>query len=324
MEKIYVASNLPNSALSQLNSLDSSIEYWDGEETISEQELIRNLMDKTILICGIDVQVTEKVMNSANSLKLITNIGDGYSNIDINFATKANIIVTNAPTKNSIASTAEQTVTLLLSVSREILKGDSLMRSHDFKGWRVTGYVGGHQVYGKKIVIVGMGRVGKKVVELLSGFAIDLYFVDPKPVDPLFVKKYRLKQVTLEEGLRIADYVTLNCDLTKDNYNMITSKQLNMMKKSSFLINCARGPLVHEKDLTTALKNNVIAGAALDVYEFEPKVGAELASLPEVVLTPHAGNATVEARQEMALDAIENVQNYVNNKPLNYIVNIRD
>lgn len=320
MMKIFVASNLPDSVIVQLNKLDIFIEFWKGEETISEQELIKNLTDKTILICGIDVQVTKQVIESAKSLKLITNVGDGYSNIDMNFAKKFNIIVTNAPTKDSIASTAEQTVTLLLSLSREILKGDSLMRSHGFKGWRVTGYVGGHQVYGKKIVIVGMGRVGKKVVELLSGFDLDLYFVDPKPIDPIFIEKYCLKQIKLEDGLRIADYVTLNCNLTKDNYNMITSKQLNMMKKSSFLINCARGPLINEKDLTTALKNKVIAGAALDVYEFEPKVGEELASLSEAILTPHAGNATFEARREMALDAVANVENYVKNKPLNYVV----
>lgn len=324
MDKVFVASQLPQSALFELDKLTSSIDYWEKEETITEQELILKLKEKTILICGIDVQVTKKILEASPSLKLITNVGDGYSNIDLKAANQHQVLVTNAPTNDSIASTAEQTVTLLLSVSRKILQGDTVMREHRFSGWRVTGYVGGHQVYGKKVVIIGLGRVGKKVVELLSGFDVDLYYVDPKPIDPLFLKQYQLKNVTLEEGLKLADYVTLNCTLTQENHHMIQSEELDMMKETSYLINCARGPLINEQDLTEALKDKKIAGAALDVYEFEPKISKELASLSSVVLTPHAGNATIEAREEMAMDAVRNVGSYLKGQPLSYLVESKE
>ncbi|MHC5227619.1 NAD(P)-dependent oxidoreductase [Enterococcus sp. LJL99] len=320
MKKIFIASQLPEKAMTYLDNQSITFDYWTSPNTISEAELIDKLKDVSILVCGIDVSVTKDVIQASPQLKLIANVGDGFSNIDTDFAKENNILITNAPTTDSIASTAEQTVTLLLSLSRKLLSGDTMMKEHKFQGWKVTGYVGGHQVYRKKIVIIGMGKIGRKVVEMLAGFKMDFYYVDPKTVDVDFATKFALKKVSLENGLKLADYVTINCSLNEENVHMISSNQLSLMKPSAYLINCARGPLVNEKDLCSAITQNQIAGAALDVYEFEPKVSKELAQLDNVVLTPHAGNATVEARNEMAMDAVYNVVKFITNKPLDYIV----
>lgn len=320
MNTIFIANQLPEKAIQQFRDAQIAFDYWNHLEEISEDRLIQSLEGKEILICGVDVSVTKKVIEAVPTLKLIANVGDGYSNIDIDMARLKGIKVTNAPTIDSIASTAELTVTLLLTLSRDILNSDQLMRSGKFIGWRVTGYVGGHQMYGKKILIVGLGRVGKLVAEMLQGFHMDIYYTDPIAADAAFEERCHLKRVSLEEGLSVADYVTLNCDLTAENMGMIGIDQLKQMKKEAYLINCARGPLVKEADLVTALEEHVIAGAALDVYEFEPKVSEKLVNMRNTVLTPHTGNATYEARNEMAMDAVTETIRYLKGEDLLYPV----
>ena len=320
MTQVFIASKLPQEALDQLTQAGIQFDYWDSLTALTDAELIERLQGKTVLICGINVTINANIINNSPGLKLIANVGDGYSNIDLQAAKLKGLQITNAPTIDSIASTAEETVTLLLSLSRQILAGNELMRAHAFKGWQVTGYVGGHQVYGKKLVIVGMGRIGKVVAQMLSGFNMDMYYVDPVAVSDEFAKQYNLQHVSLEEGLKIADYLTVNCELTADNQHMFTLKEFSLMNPSAYFINCARGPLVKEADLVTALQQKKIAGAALDVYEFELEVSQALAELPNTVLMPHAGNATYEARMEMELDAVNEAIHYLQNKPLKYPV----
>lgn len=320
MSQIYIASQLPEKAMQLLQEAQIEFEAWDSSKEIEQAALIQGLQGKEILICGVDVSVTKAVIEACPTLKLIANVGDGYSNIDLDAARKKGIQVTNAPTTDSIASTAELTVTLILTLSRKILTSDHLMRSGGFKGWRVTGYLGGHQVYGKKLLIIGLGRVGKVVAQMLCPFAMDLYYTDPVAAAPTFEDKYQLKRVSLEEGLALADYVSLNCDLTDENSGMIGIQQLKRMKKDAYLINCARGPLVKEADLVTALEERIIAGAALDVYEYEPKVSEKLTQMTNTVLTPHVGNATYEARNEMALDAVTEAIRYTKGEDLLYPV----
>ncbi len=322
MSKIFIASKLPEQALDLLRQANLQFDYHDSLTALTEAELIEKLNGKEVLVCGINVNVSENVINHSPSLKLIANVGDGYSNIDLKAAKAKNLLITNAPTEDSIASTAEQTVTLALALSRQIRQGDQMMRDHKFDGWQVTGYVGGHQVYGKKVVIIGLGRVGKIVAQMFSGFNMDIYYVDPIAAPEDFAKQYNLKQISFEEGLKIADYITLNCDLTADNQHMFTIKEFSLMKPSAYFINCARGPLIKESDLVTALTEQKIAGAALDVYEFEPKVSDALANLTNTILTPHAGNASYEARLEMAQDAVSETIHYFKQEPLKYPVKL--
>lgn len=320
MNQVFIASQLPERAIQALQSAQIKFDYWDSLNEISQDELIQSLNGKEALICGVDVSVTKEVIESVPTLKLIANVGDGYSNIDIKTAKAHGIQVTNAPTTDSIASTAELTVTLILTLSRNILNSDRFLRSGEFEGWRVTGYLGGHQVYGKKLLIIGLGRVGKIVAKIMSRFDMEIYYVDPVAADAEFEKTYQLQRVSLEEGLPVVDYVTLNCDLTDTNGGMIGLEQLKQMKKEAYLINCARGPLVKEADLIMALEEKMIAGAALDVYEYEPKVSEKLRKMTNTVLTPHTGNATYEARNEMAMDAVTEVIRYLKGENLLYPV----
>lgn len=320
MAEVYSAVALPGEALELLREAGADYRIFDGAADITEEQLTAAVGDAEVLISAVNIGVTATVIAAAPKLKLIANVGDGYSNIDLDAARARGIAVTNAPTIDSVASTAEQAVALLLAASRRLLGGDRLMRSGDFAGWEVTGYVGGHQVYGKSLLIVGLGRIGRLVAQMLSGFGMTMHYVDPVAADADFVAEYGLTRVDLEEGLALADYVTLHCDLTDDNAGMIDARRLAQMKKTAYLVNAARGPLVVEDDLVAALQAGTIAGAALDTFQHEPQISAALAALDNVVLSPHAGNATVEARHEMARDAVGNAVAHLRGEPLEYVV----
>lgn len=320
MTKVLVAVALPDDATELLTNAGLDVDFWTGPGDMPAAELAARVADAQVLISALNVTVSADVIAAAPKLELIANVGDGYSNIDLAAAQARGIRITNAPGVDSIASTAEQTVTLLLALSRTVIAGDRMMRAEKFTGWEVTGYVGGHQVYGKKVLIIGLGRVGRVVAQMLSGFGVQLRYVDPVEVDPAFAAAHELERVELEAGLPWADYVTVNCALTDENAFMIDAPQLAAMKRSAYLINCARGPLVREAALVGALERGEIAGAALDVYEHEPHVAEELTRMDNVVLTPHAGNATVEARHEMALAAAHNAVAFAAGRPLDDVV----
>lgn len=323
MEQVFVAVDLPEPAQAQLEALGVPVDYWKPSHpgaTITTPELIEYASNATILISAVNVAVPAEYLRSAPHLRLVANIGDGYDNIDIAVAKSQGIAVTNAPTRDSVASTAELTVALTLAVSRKIIPGDEMMRKNAFSGWQVTGYVGGHQVFGKKIIIIGLGRVGKLVAQILSGFETEISYVDPVAAPADFATRYRLARVTLEEGLSQADYLTLNCSLNDQTRSLIDAQALSLMKPEAYLINCARGGIVDEDALLEALNRHQIAGAAIDTPQHEPRINPALAALPNVVATPHAGNATFEARVEMSLDASKNVALFLAGKPLLYQV----
>lgn len=316
MTHVFVAEQIPEDSQRLLEESGLDVDYWEGPGDISAAELLARTAPADVLVSAVNVAVSDKVMTGAPKLGLIANIGDGFSNIDVEAAKARGIKVTNAPGHDSIVSTAEQTVALLLSLSRRVIPGDTMMKANDFKGWEVTGYVGGHQVAGKKLLIIGMGRVGSAVAQMMSGFKMTIRYVDPVEADRGFAAAHHLERVTLEEGLAWADYVTLNCALTADNEFMIDAPELALMQQNAYLVNCARGPLLREDALIAALKNRQIAGAALDVYQHEPHVSPELTTMENVVLTPHAGNATVEARHEMARTAVNNAIAFAAGRPL--------
>ena len=320
MTHVFIATPLPQESLELLSKAGIGHDIWNSEVSIPVEELKTRVKDVQVLVSAVNVDVPAEVIEGASNLKLIANVGDGYSNIDLASAKNRGVAVTNAPGRDSVASTAEQTVASILALSRDLLAGDAMMKANAFPGWQVTGYVGGHQVYGKKLLIIGLGRIGSLVAKMLHAFDMEIAYVDTVAADPDFVSELALTRMELDQGLAWADYVSLNCDLTPENHLMISAPQLALMRPEAYLINCARGPLVKEADLVEALKAGQIRGAALDTYEFEPKVSPQLAALPNVVLTPHAGNATVEARHEMADTAVLNAISQVQGKPLKYRV----
>jgi len=321
MHKVLITTEIPEQALAKLKQAGIGYQMYTGASNTPEQYIRDHLRDASAIVSAVNVPITPEIIENGSDIRVIANIGDGYGNIDIETASRRGIPVTNTPTHDSTFSTAELTFALLLALSRKIVSGHKMCERQAFPGWRVTGYLGGHQVAGKKLAIVGFGRIGKTVAKMAGGFDMEMTYVDPVAADAESEKKLRVSRVTLEEALGSADYLTLNCAYSEKNHHMIDEAQFSLMRPQTYLINCARGPLINEATLVAALNEQKIAGAALDVHEFEPHITDGLRKLDNVVLTPHIGNDTVEARNQMADTAIEQVINALSGKPLSYVVN---
>ena len=195
---------------------------------------------------------------------------------------------------------------LLLAVSRRIAEGDQLCRTTGFNGWAPLFFLG-REVSGKTLGIIGFGNIGRSVAKKANGFDLNVLYYDILRESEEKEKELGIKYSDFEELLKKSDFITINSAYVPALKHMIDEKEFLLMKNTAYLINCARGPIVNEKALINALKTKKIEGAALDVYEFEPKIGDELKHMKNVVLTPHIGNATVETREQMALCAARNI-----------------
>ncbi|WP_270998546.1 NAD(P)-dependent oxidoreductase [Listeria seeligeri] len=283
-----------------------ALEKWQVETIIGEELTEENLIKKAArvdaIICPLSTQITAKVLESAENLKIVANIGAGFDNIDVKKSKELGIAVTNTPDVSTEA-TAELTLGLILAVARRITEGDRLCREtpEEFKGWAPTFFLG-TELTGKTLGIIGLGRIGQAVAKRAVAFGMKIIYSGHNQKD------WDAEFVSQEELLKRSDVVTIHAAYNPDLKHLINEETLRMMKPSAFLINAARGPVVEEAALVKALKNEEIAGAALDVFEFEPKIGEELRGLNNVVLTPHIGNATVETRSEMGRMAISNVE----------------
>ncbi|MBC2019102.1 NAD(P)-dependent oxidoreductase [Listeria seeligeri] len=283
-----------------------ALEKWQVEtiigEELTEENLIKKAAKVDAIICPLSTQITAKVLESAENLKIVANIGAGFDNIDVKKAKELGIAVTNTPDVSTEA-TAELTLGLILAVARRITEGDRLCREtpEEFKGWAPTFFLG-TELTGKTLGIIGLGRIGQAVAKRAVSFGMKIIYSGHNQKD------WDAEFVSQEELLKCSDVVTIHAAYNPDLKHLINEETLRMMKPSAFLINAARGPVVEEAALVKALKNEEIAGAALDVFEFEPKIGEELRGLDNVVLTPHIGNATVETRSEMGRMAISNVE----------------
>lgn len=286
---------------------------------ISRKELLAGVKDADILLPILTDPIDAKVMDAAPNLKLIANYGAGYNNIDVEAATERGIMVTNTPGVLT-DTTAESTMALMLSLAHRVAESERVMRDGKYPGWGPMLYLGS-QLSGKTLGIVGMGRIGTRVAEMAyHGFGMNiLYHTQHKERD--VEHTLSAKKVTLPTLLKKSDFVSLHVPLTDGTTHMIGTKELRMMKKEAYLINTARGPVIDEKALVSALKKKTIAGAALDVYENEPKMAPGLAKLHNAVLTPHIASATIETRTAMSMLAAKNVRAFAQRKPLPALVN---
>ncbi|MFY4765380.1 phosphoglycerate dehydrogenase [Campylobacter sp. GB48] len=270
---------------------------------ISSQELAEDIKDAEILIAGTE-KITEEVLQNAPNLKLISRVGIGLDGIDFELCRKYNIKVVYTPDAPTMA-VAELCVGLILDLSRKISFTDVNLKQGIWN--RHMGML----LYGKTIGIIGMGRIGKSLIKLLSSFNVSFKVCEPNP-DFAFLKMYNIKLVDKEKLLRESDVVSLNLPLKKDTIDYLTLDDLEKMKKSAILINTARGGIVNEQDLFIALRDKIIAGAAVDVFEEEPYKG-KLRELDNVVLTCHMGASTIESRTDMETQAVEEAIRYKNN-----------
>ncbi|EOC6381040.1 2-hydroxyacid dehydrogenase family protein [Listeria monocytogenes] len=301
---VFVAGKLLPETMEALSKWD--VKVFSGEENITEAELIKNVTEVDAIICPLSSPISAKVLELAKNLKIVANIGAGFDNIDVKKAQELGIAVTNTPDVSTEA-TAELTLGLILDVARRISEGDRLCREtpEQFKGWAPTFFLG-TELSGKTLGIIGLGRIGQAVAKRAAAFGMKIIYSGHHP--KAVAKEWNAEFVSQEELLKRSDVVTIHAAYSPSLKHLLNETTLKTMKSSAFMINAARGPVVEEAALIKALEAGIIAGAALDVFEFEPKIGEDLAKLDNVVLTPHIGNATVETRAKMGQIAIANVE----------------
>ncbi|WP_409228177.1 2-hydroxyacid dehydrogenase family protein [Gudongella sp. SC589] len=304
MKKIFITGMIPEIAYSKLSeSYDVTMNR--GEKPLSKDQIVEGIKDKDALLCILSDRIDREIMESNPNLEIIANYGAGFDNIDLMAARENSILVTNTPLVSTV-STAELTFALMLGITRRISEGERLMRSGGFQGWAPMFHLG-TQLEGKKLGIIGMGNIGKKVARIAKGFQMEVVYHNRSRMSEFEEKEYSVQYRSLEDLLGESDIVTLHLSYHKSLHHYIGDREIGMMKDSAYLINAARGPLVDEKTLLKALVDKRIAGAALDVFELEPEVTEGLEKLDNVLITPHIGNATIEARTSMAQVASENI-----------------
>ena len=264
---------------------------------LRKDEIIEICKDAIGIISGTEL-LDADVIGKLHSLQIISRCGVGIDNIDLKVAEELGIKIFNTPDAPTLA-VAELTIGLIFALSRHIVEADNSIREGKWKKYM------GSLLYNKKVGIVGLGRIGKKVSELLVPFGAEILSCEPNP-DKDFVNMHRIKNIPLKELLSNADIVTLHLGCKKEKRCFLGKEELDLMKTSAFLINTARGGLVDEKALIDSLKNNKICGAAIDVYEKEPYTGS-LRKLKNVILTSHMGSYAKEARIKMEREAVDNL-----------------
>lgn len=317
MTKIYSAVKLPDSAVKLITDQSFELDMHDELTTPDQQHIIEKIKGADGLITGVNVNVTSEIIDTNPNLKVIATVGSGYNNIDIETAKNHNIAVTNTPVYESVASTAELAITLMLAISRKIIPSHETALKNEFDGWQVMGYLGGNQVIGKTLAIIGFGQIGQFIGKLAQAFDMKILYVDleDKKTD------VNAKRVDMDEALKEADYVITQVNYNESSHHLIGKKEFEQMKETAYFINTARGGVVDEAALADALENNQIKGAALDVHEEEPHINERLIQLDNIILTPHIGNDTYEARDKMAEVAVDQAVKALKDQDLDYQVN---
>ena len=303
--KIFVTQLIPQAGLEILRRAHPEYGINAEERVLDREELLEGARGADALLTLLTDKIDAEVFEAAGpQLKIVANMAVGYDNVDVRDATRRGIMVTNTPGVLTDA-TADHAWALLFAVARRVPESEKYLRAGKFKGWGPLLFLGG-SVTGSTLGIVGAGRIGSAMMMKSRGFNMRVLYAD-KSSKPQLEAETGARRVELEELLRESDFVSLHVPLLPETVHLIHAGSLRLMKRTAYLVNTGRGPLVDEAALADALKNGVIAGAALDVFEREPAVHPELLHLDNVVLTPHTASATIESRSKMAVMAAENL-----------------
>ena len=294
---ILVTRSLPSSVVTRLRDLGSVDLYTDG--AMPAAALVQRVADKDALICLMTDEINKTVIDAGVRLKVIANVAVGYNNIDVACARSRGIVVTNTPDVLT-ESVADFTWAMILAVTRRLSEGDRLIRRGEWKGWALD-FMLGTELRGKQLGLVGFGRIARAVAARAPAFGMRVVYSDVAAVKGPF------ESMSLDRLLNTSDVVSLHVPLIPDTGHLIDKRALARMKRSAYLVNTARGPVVEEAALAWALQQRLIAGAALDVYENEPAAHPALLQLENVLLVPHLASATTETRTAMANLAVDNV-----------------
>lgn len=301
--KVFVTRKIPQPGLDLLKK-KCTLDINPYDRVLTKQEIVKGIKGKDGLLCLLTDPIDREVITAEPKLRMIASYAVGYDNIDVAAATQRGIPVSNTPGVLT-ETTAELAWALLFSVTRRIVEGDRFTRKGRFKGWAPMLMLG-QDVTKKTLGIIGTGRIGTAFALKSKGFEMKVLYTDEHRNAQL-ERSLDAKKVSLSTLLKESDFVSIHVPLTTATHHLIDEKQLRLMKKTAVLINTARGPIINEAALITALTERWIFGAGLDVYEEEPEVPKELKTLDNVVLQPHTGSATIETRTKMALMAAENM-----------------
>ena len=290
-----------------------AVSVYPKDEIIPRKELLRSVKGVDALLPLLTDKIDGEVMDAAGkNLKIIANYAVGFDNVDLPAAAERKIVVTNTPAPEVSETVAEHTFALMIGMAHRLVESDTYARAGKYKGWGPMILLG-VDLYGKTLGIIGSGRIGAAVAQrAVKGFKMKVVYSDPRQ-NPEFEKEFGAGYLPMDKLLGVSDFISLHVPLLPSTRHLISTPQFGMMKKTAYLINTARGPIVDEKALLVALRAKQIAGAGLDVFECEPAIDCdltdklELKKFPNVILTPHTASATIEARQAMSRLAAENI-----------------
>jgi len=278
---------------------------------MSKAELIEAVKKADVLVPTVTDRIDSAVLAHAGpNLRLIANFGTGVDHVDLQTARSRGITVTNTPDVLT-EDTADMTMALILAVSRRVAEGERMIRSGEWTGWAPTSMLG-HRIWGKRLGIVGMGRIGRALARRAKGFGLSVHYHNRRRVHPDTEAELDATWwESLDQMLAHVDVVSVNCPHTPATYHLLSARRLKLMQPHAILVNTARGEIVDEPALTRMLADREIAGAGLDVFEHEPAVNPKLLELQNAVLLPHMGSATIEGRVDMGEKVLINIKTFI-------------
>ncbi|MEI8276400.1 MAG: D-glycerate dehydrogenase [Hyphomicrobiales bacterium] len=311
--RIFVTQPIAESALKRLRDVADVEVNPDSSRVLSKDKLIAGVKRAEILLCLLHDVIDRDVLTANPALKAVSSMNITQDRIDLAAATELGIPVTNIPAIVTDA-TADIAFGLLLAVARNIALGDKLFRQGVYPGSQ-SNHLAGYAVSGKTLGLVGFGRIGQAVGRRGGGFGMKILYCDLRRLPAEEEQKFGATHGSFEDVLRQADFVSLHPQLSPETRHLMSDAQFALMKKTAFIINTARGPVIDEAALVRALKAKAIAGAGLDVYEHEPQVSPDLVAMDNVVLTPHLGSGVLELREGMANVVADNCIALIEGKP---------
>jgi len=317
---VIVTRKLPDAIETRMRELfDTRLNVDDTPMT--QTDLVEAVQKADVLVPTVTDRIDSKVIVRAGAnLKLIANFGTGVDNIDVKTAIDKGITVTNTPGVLT-EDTADMTMALILAVPRRLVEGVKELEDDHFKGWSPS-WMLGHRIYGKRLGIIGMGRIGQAVARRAKAFGLQIHYHNRKPVHADI--EHELEATyweSLDQMLVRMDILSINCPHTPATYHLLSARRLKLMKPGAYIVNTARGEVIDENTLARMLEAGQLSGAGLDVFEHEPAVNPKLLKLKNVVLLPHMGSATMEGRIDMGEKVIINIKTFADgHKPPDRVI----
>ena len=307
--RVVVTRKLPDAIETRMMELfDVRLNLDDAP--MSKADLIEAIKTADVLVPTVTDHIDAGLLAQAGpDLRLIANYGTGVDHIDLATARQRNITITNTPDVLT-EDTADMTMALILAVPRRLIEGERAMRSDDWTGWSPT-WMLGHRIFGKRLGIIGMGRIGQAVARRARGFGLSIHYHNRRQLHEDTENELEATYwESLDQMLARMDIISVNCPHTPATYHLLSARRLKLLQHHAFVVNTARGEVIDENALTRMLRAGELAGAGLDVFEHEPAVNPKLQELTNVVLLPHMGSATVEGRIDMGEKVLINIKTF--------------